>query len=119
MKIVINSCYGGFGLSHEGIMRYAELAGITLYVEGDPRDMLHYYTIPKEERTETNSGYFYIGYDFNRADEHLVQVVEKFGRKSFGPHASLSIVEIPDDVDWQVEEYDGIEHVAEKHRTWC
>jgi hypothetical protein len=28
------------------------------------------------------------------------------------------VVEIPDDVNWQVEEYDGMEHIAEKHRTW-
>ena len=31
MKIVINSCYGGFGLSHEAIMKYAELSGFELY----------------------------------------------------------------------------------------
>jgi hypothetical protein len=33
MKIVINDCYGGFGLSYEGVMRYAELKGIKLYSE--------------------------------------------------------------------------------------
>jgi len=27
-------------------------------------------------------------------------------------------VEVPDDVDWYVEEYDGLEHIAERHRTW-
>ncbi len=25
---------------------------------------------------------------------------------------------IPDDVKWQIEEYDGLEWIAEKHRTW-
>ncbi len=30
----------------------------------------------------------------------------------------MQIVEIPDDVDWEVMEYDGMEHIAEKHRTW-
>lgn len=30
----------------------------------------------------------------------------------------LKVVEIPDDVDWVVEEYDGCEWVAERHRTW-
>jgi hypothetical protein len=27
-------------------------------------------------------------------------------------------VDIPDDVNWYIEEYDGNEHVAERHRTW-
>ena len=27
MKVVINSCFGDFGLSHKAIVRYAELAG--------------------------------------------------------------------------------------------
>jgi len=30
----------------------------------------------------------------------------------------LAIVEIPDDVEYTIEEYDGNEHVAEAHRTW-
>ena len=32
--------------------------------------------------------------------------------------STLKIIEIPDDVDWIIEEYDGNEWVAEKHRTW-
>ena len=53
-----------------------------------------------------------------RDDPALVQVVKELGERSFGGHASLSVVEIPDDVEWQIEEYDGNEWVAEKHRTW-
>jgi len=30
----------------------------------------------------------------------------------------LKIVDIPDGVEWEIEEYDGMEWVAEKHRTW-
>jgi len=30
----------------------------------------------------------------------------------------VQIVEVPDDADWYVEEYDGSEWVAERHRTW-
>ena len=29
-----------------------------------------------------------------------------------------TFVSIPDDVEWQIEEYDGMEWVAEAHRTW-
>jgi hypothetical protein len=30
----------------------------------------------------------------------------------------LKIIEIPDGVNWYVEEYDGRERVAERRRTW-
>jgi hypothetical protein len=32
--------------------------------------------------------------------------------------AELKVVESPDDVEWEIEEYDGIEWIAEVHRTW-
>jgi hypothetical protein len=47
-----------------------------------------------------------------------VQVVEQMGDAASGSHSELAIVEIPDDVEWEIDEYDGREHVAEKHRTW-
>jgi len=31
--------------------------------------------------------------------------------------ANLQIVNIPDDVEFEIEEYDGMEWVAEKHRN--
>ena len=40
------------------------------------------------------------------------------GEKANGTFAKLQLVEIPDGVGWQVEEYDGMEWVSEKHRTW-
>ena len=48
----------------------------------------------------------------------MVQIVEEMGQDAAGKHAVLKIVQIPDDVDWMVCEYDGAEWVAEKHRTW-
>ena len=33
-------------------------------------------------------------------------------------NANLKMVEIPDDVEWEIADYDGKEWVAEKHRTW-
>lgn len=59
----------------------------------------------------------------DRSDSDLVRVVEELGVGgrgvgAGGRHASLKIVEIPDDVDWSIKEYDGSEHIAENHRTW-
>jgi len=90
--IVINDCYGGFGLSVRAINEYKSLAGIT-----DPS--WHDRDIPRD-------------------DPYLVKVVKELGMGANGPHANLKIVEIPGDVDWMVCEYDGAEWVAEKHRTW-
>jgi len=90
--VVINDCYGGFSLSHEASVEYKKLAGIT-----DP-------------------GWF--DRDVARDDPYLVQVVRQMGSKSHGTHANLKIVEIPGDVPWHIEEYDGNEWVAEDHRTW-
>lgn len=90
MKIVINTCYGGFGLSSEALAEYNELSGNN------------------------------VKYDFKipRDDLWLVEVVEKMGEYANGSFASLSVVEIPDGVNWEIDEYDGIEHIAEVHRTW-
>jgi hypothetical protein len=91
-KIVINRCHGGFGLSAKAESKYKELAGIT-----DPVFISRY--IPRD-------------------DAHLVAVVELMGEAADSGYAELKIVEIPDDVNWYIEEYDGREWVAERHRTW-
>ena len=56
--------------------------------------------------------------EIERHDPALIQAVEELGSKANGSHAELSVVEIPDGVDYIVEEYDGMEHIAEAHRTW-
>ena len=91
MKIVINKCYGGFGLSKEAY-EYLGLAW-------------------------DGHGYEY-RYHGNRADHKLVECVETLGDIANGQFAKLKVVEIPDDVEWEIEEYDGVEWVAEVHRTW-
>ena len=90
MKVVINTQYGGFSLSPKAVQRLAELQGRPCY-DSRPED---------------------------RADPLLVQVVEELGSEANGAHASLAVVEIPDDVDYIIEEYDGKEWIAEAHRTW-
>ncbi len=54
-----------------------------------------------------------------RTDNDLINLLEEKGSKYVsGPCSSLKIVEIHDDVEWEVEEYDGSEWISEKHRTW-
>ena len=56
--------------------------------------------------------------DVERNDSILVEVVEELGEEANGNSATLKIVEIPDDVEWIIEEDEGREWVSEKHRTW-
>ena len=130
MKVVINRCHGGFGLSEKAVMRYAELSGIDLYRYKDPRfGLMEYYKVPKEEfdriKTENPEAYsFYNSLIFfessiKRTDPILIQVIEELGElESSDDSADLKIVEIPDNIEWKIHEYDGIERVVEKHRTW-
>jgi hypothetical protein len=112
-KIVINTCHGGFGLSHEAIMRYAALKGIELEVkEPEPRlrclvDYEYY----------VNGEHFW-DRDIPRDDLALVATVQALGDKANDRHADLKIVEIPDDVEWYIHDYDGAESVHEQHRSW-
>jgi len=89
MKVVINADYGGFSLSEEA---YKFL------------------------------GLKWDGYGFaftdERSDLKLVECVEKLGEKANGECAKLKVIEVPDEVKYEIEEYDGREHVAECHSTW-
>ena len=133
-KVVINTCFGGFGLSHKACMRYAELKGFKLYpyAEDSGSDshntrpvttnefMIHYSKVPVEfgkPAPNDDDSYWYEG-NLERDDEALVKVVEELGKEANGRHADLSIANVPDDAEWEIDEYDGREHVAEKHRTW-
>ena len=56
--------------------------------------------------------------DIARDDPRLLQLIEELGEDVNGSCASLKVVEIPADVEWEIKEYDGSEWVAEVHRTW-
>lgn len=83
MKIVINDCYGGFGLSAEAL----EMLGAEYYGEYDGDD--------------------------KRIDAHLIDVVEKLGEKASTRYSELKVIEIPDEAtDYEINEYDGAESVT-------
>ena len=94
MKVCINTCFGGFGLSNKAKQRIKEL--------NTDFDLNNLYTSSKELRS----------------DPVLIQTIEELKEEADGKHAELKIIEVPDDVKWHISEYDGREHVAEDHRTW-
>jgi len=113
-RVVINDQHGGFGLSHEAKVKYLTLSGIAFTLEDQPdRD-----TQFKKGPLIMVRGHEYWERDIDRDDPVLVKVVQEMGADASGEHAKLKIIEIPADVDWQIDEYDGSEWVAEKHRVW-
>ena len=124
MKVIINNCYGGFGLSKKAFAWLIENKGwrVTDFNEaGDYVDnTAHLVRKSNQYRLdEEDPAYYFVGERDNlRINADVMEVIEKLREEADGPHAELKIVHVPDDVEWQVKEYDGMEWVAEKHRTW-
>jgi hypothetical protein len=112
MKIVINKCYGGFGLSDKAIDRLEELG----YEAPEGCRTIERDRVPEEYGYEFEK-YWGLS-DIPRDHPLLVQVVEELGSKADRRFAELKVVEIPEGVDWVVEEYDGTEWIREVSRTW-
>lgn len=102
MKIAINTCYGGFsvspavyeklGLKWDG---YGFIGNKALGIESN--DYLQYRSCPA-----------------------LIEAIEAVGEEAAsGFLAEIKIVEIPDDVEWEIQGYDGNETVHERHRSWA
>ena len=89
MKVVINRCYGGFGLSEEALEVYNNASG---------KDVKH-------------------AHDIERDCPFLVAVVNMMGEEVNTRFSNLKVVDIPDGTKWYIGEYDGIEWVAEG-ATW-
>ena len=141
-QIVINRCYGGWGLSDQAVRRYLELAGLSVYpeIEGDNTMLTTYWLVPtgpsrydykiastlsstwsEEEHQAASILWDEQVFDpraIARDDPLLVQLVLELGDQAANWACVLGIVEIPDDVEWIIEECDGAEWIAEKHRTW-
>lgn len=87
MKVVINRCYGGFGLSEKFMEEYPQ------YKEYD---------------------YCWYNDRDKRADKDFISALESFGlEEANGRFASLKIIELSEDTtDWEIEEYDGSESIT-------
>lgn len=146
MKIVINKCFGGFGLSeaaYEQLIAWGVPVRKYVEQERDPETLLYEPQplndgevifdrdlTPPETDSFSEIYWKYRGtsdiarryWDTwtreNRAHLLLIRVVEHLGEKANGSCAELAVVEIPDGVEYEIDEYDGNEHVAEVHRTW-
>lgn len=170
MKVIINRCYGGFGLSLIAQKMYLERKGQTPFfykqTQYSFREGYYGFTKISEDKLEQESDmgmghttlkdlgekFNLIGkdmhiphgssrknlptyYDYKefcswyyrndpfssdiRTDTDLIAVVEELGSKrASGQCSSLHIVDIPDDIKYEIDEYDGMETIKEIHRSW-
>ena len=106
-QVVLNDCYGGFGLSKDAVSMLSDKYGLDIdsdygYVDNDVFGIV-----------DDNM-------DAYRMDKRLISVVEKLGvDAASGAHADLRIVVVPDEVvevhGWHIEDYDGCESVHQSH----
>lgn len=142
MEIIKNQCYGGYSLSIEAKIEIAKRKGKDIYFFGINKEPLTHeeakkqmfamdYTVPnpyelgvnKPDKdglyTTANKLAKEISIDFeDRTDPDIVAVVKKLGKRANGRCANLKVVEIPDDIEYEIDDYDGLETIREKHRTW-
>ena len=92
MKVALNKHYGGFGLSKEAY----EFLGL----EWD--------------------GYGYaFSDDEKRADKNLIKCIETLGSKrASGSLAKVCVVDIPDGMEYEIDDYDGYETLREQRPSW-
>lgn len=94
MKIAISKSYGGFYLSKEAYeflgLKWDGIGGICA------NDRLYL-----------------------RTDANVVECIETLGDSAANCKGTkLAVIEIPDDVDWTILNYDGIETVVDVNRMW-
>ena len=115
MKVVINSDYGGFSLSSEAMEYIAARKGWNYQIS----DYYERWWEPQSDSIEYNVyGHQIWDVDLPRTDPELISCVEQLGDRSWGRNAELKVVEVPDKVEWHIQEQDGREWIAEDHRIW-
>ena len=143
MKVAYNACFGGFGLSPLAEVLYAERKGIKLYgytclgAHGSPytkvvdirsfKGWADFYTEDYGDSIDaatmpTLPNMYYQSSredDDIRTDPDLIAIIEELGEKeASGSCSRLSIIEIPDGSQFEIEEYDGKESVVPVRPCW-
>lgn len=111
-KIVINKSFENFSVSYKAFRRLRELGQPDVLQESDRGEYW------PEGETAREPSLNRCGRGIPRNDHQLVQVVELLGAEANGLGAELRVVAVPDGVKWLILQSNGVETVAEQHRTW-
>lgn len=120
MKIAINKCFGGFTLSDKVHEKLIEL-GIPHYKTWDEIPKTDEpYVVDSDNPSDTFGSYYSnFGDDDKRTHPILIQAIEAVGiTEASGRFGEIRIIDIPDDIQFEITDYDGIESIHELHRSW-
>ena len=119
MKIIVNKCHGGFRLSDEALKWLIDNKAWTV-TSDEGKDVYHNFMILSNEDGNPLFGQYYATYsdDTLRVHPDVIECVEALGEKANSRFSDLKIVEIPDDADWEIDEYDGYESVRKVSEVW-
>lgn len=140
-KVILNKCYGGFDVSDKAYQLYAKKKGLQLYryemILSNNNSNRKYEKVEKRENYSLLVNYFtkdlgdiveisnedYKKYNIcltnrHREDSVLIEVIEELGEEASGSFGKLVIVEIPDDLEYVIDEHDGLETLHEKVQEW-
>jgi hypothetical protein len=137
MKVILNKCYGGFDVSDECYGLYAKKKGVKLFRYVDDYGMnlkkisdgnagmnsIAYYFVRDYgeflHRDDIDwDDYIYLGRE-HREDPILIECVEELGtERASGRFGELVVVDIPDGMDYVIDEYDGIETLHQRVEEW-
>jgi len=97
MKVLINSCFGGFGFSDE-FLKHLESVHPDMFTDAGLDTS--YYNWRDDERIVNEA----IAFGFDPEDRDCLL--------ASGPFARLTVVEVPDGCNYYIDEYDGNEHIS-------
>lgn len=133
MKVVINKGFYPFCLSLEALKKM--FGNVYVYQYDGVLDLYFRQDSLADRRSRSNN-FIYSTHDYGKATfrikdrykiyfstmdrslNKLVSVVEEMGQKAGAYGTELKVVEIPDDVNWEIEEFDGQERIREVGRIW-
>lgn len=137
MKVILNKCYGGFGVSQEAYELYAKKKGIEIFVyklectndkpiyrKTDMGSSIFTITFTKDfgdyvDLYDDNSEKYILELCSNhREDPVLIEVVEELGDRANSPFSKLVVVDIPDGMEYEIDDYDGVETLHQKVEKW-
>jgi hypothetical protein len=106
MKVLVNECYGGYGISTEAGKLWLERKAIPYEIYEDGFHLIVFINGKKE----------YMRNYISRTDETLIEIFEDKGSKFVsGDLSEVALIEIPDGCEYDIHEYDGTEYI---NSTW-
>lgn len=108
-KVVLNRCFGGFGISKQAAEIFLkQLEGIQISHGLNIDDSIILNELKKEIQG------FFCGFQFNNFRSHplLIKLIEEKGSKFVsGDCAKLKIIAMEDSQKYRINEYDGLETI--------